>query len=233
MSTKKVILFIIEGITDEICLGYVLSRLLSEQIVGFEKTYGDITTKDGYDRAKIAAKVGDTVKDFMGRYFLKPSDIKEVVHLVDLDGAYISDDKVIQAACQKPFYTDENIQTSNVDGIQRRNQQKTENLNRLISLGKVYKNIPYKVFFFSCNLDHVLHDAPNLSRLEKDQYAKRFESEYADQPSIFLDFLGNQQYSVGGDYQQTWDFIKLDTNSLHRHTNFHLYFNNLVKNNAL
>jgi hypothetical protein len=230
MSAKKIIMFIVEGITDKICLGYVLDQLLSDQSVQFTITYGDITTKTGHNRTNIAAKVGGTVKEFSGKIY-RPKDFLEVVHLIDVDGAYVADDKVIQAPYEKPFYTDENILTNKVDDIQRRNRQKREVLNRLITLGKVWGTIPYSVYYFSCNLDHVLHNEPNLGQ-RKTPYAERFEREYADQPTTFVEFLSNKQYAVDGEYQQTWDFIKIDTNSLQRRTNFHLYFNNLENDNT-
>ena len=213
MKAKKIILFIVEGITDKTCLGYILDQLLSDQLVRFELTDGDITTKIGNSSSNIAAKIGNIVKDFSGSIF-KPNDFLEVVHLVDIDGSYISDDKVIQADYSKPFYTDENILTNNVNGIKK------------ITLNKVYRTIPYSVYFFSCNLDHVLHNERNLLWQDKIKYANLFEKEYADQSIRFVEFLHNHKHAVDGSYVQSWDFIKLNAHSLQRYTNFHLYFSN-------
>ncbi len=223
--SKKIILFIVEGITDQTCLGYVLDQLLSNQSVQFQLTDGDITTKSGNNSTNIAAKIGKIVNQFRGKIF-KPSDFLEVVHLIDTDGAFISDDKIVQAAYEDPFYSDENILTNKVENIQKRNQQKSLILNRLITLNKVCKTIPYSVYFLSCNLDHVLHNQANLSKQAKSQCANRFDSEYGKQPTKFIDFLNNGQYAVVGNYKETWEFIKLDTHSLQRYTNFHLYFSN-------
>lgn len=75
-------------------------------------------------------------------------------------------------------------------------------------------------------MDHVLHDKANLSRKEKTEYATQFENKYSTQPKKFINFINNAQYAVSGNYQETWEFIKLDTHSLQRYSNFHLYFSN-------
>ena len=124
------------------------------------------------------------------------------------------------------FIPTDNILTNNVISMHIRNKQKSEILNRLITLNKVWKTIPYSVYFFSCNLDHILHNNPNMSRQEKNQYADRFEKEYVEHPRRFVEFLNNNQYAVGGSYPETWNFIKIDTHSLQRFSNFHLYFSN-------
>ena len=225
MKVKKIILFVVEGITDKTCLGYILDQLLSDHLVKFQLIDGDVTTLNGNNSNNISAKIGNIVKAFSGNIF-KPNDFLEIVHLVDMDGAYISGNKVVHAEYEKPFYTDDNILINNVIRIHIRNKQKSEILNRLITLNKVWKTIPYSVYFFSCNIDHVLHNNPNMSRQEKNQYAERFEKEYTEQPKRFVEFLNNNQYAVGGSYPETWNFIKIDTHSLQRFSNFHLYFSN-------
>jgi hypothetical protein len=216
-------LFIVEGITDKTCLGSVLDQLLSNQEVRFELSDGDIATKTENTPANIVAKIGNIVKDFSDNKF-KPKDFLEVVHLVDTDGAYIIPEKVIFSDAEKPYYTDNNILTNNVNEMQRRNVQKTAILNRLISLNKVWGIIPYSVYFFSCNLDHVLHNNANLTRTEKTEYANRFEDQYDPCPEMFVDSLNNDVCAVPGDYEETWKFIKIDEHSLQRFTNFQLYF---------
>jgi len=225
MKAKKIILFIVEGVTDKTCLGYILDQLLSDHLVKFQITDGDVTTLNGNNSSNISAKIGNIVRAFSDNIF-KPNDFLEIVHLVDMDGAYISEDKVVHGECEKPFYTDDNILTNNVIRIQIRNKRKSDILNRLITLNRIWGTIPYSAYFFSCNLDHVLHNNPNLSRQGKNQHSERFEKEYAEQPSRFVEFLNNRQYAVGGSYLDTWNFIKIDTHSLQRFTNFHLYFCN-------
>jgi len=231
MKVKKIILFIVEGITDETCLGYILSRILNNNEIRFESTCGDITSQMGINPNNVAAKVGEIVKDFSGKVF-KASDFAEIVHLVDMDGAYILDDQVVEKTPeiprdpdkpQKPYYGNDQIFTDNIDGIRQRNLRKSEVLDRLVSLNKVWRTIPYSVYFFSCNLDHVLHREGNLFEKDKYIYAARFEKD-CDSPEKFFRIINAQEIIIPGNYNETWVFIKTEANSLRRYTNFRLFF---------
>lgn len=61
MTTKKLISFIVEGITDKTCLGLVLDLFLSNHKVRFEITDGDITTQTGSSTTNIVAKIGSII----------------------------------------------------------------------------------------------------------------------------------------------------------------------------
>lgn len=234
MKSKKIILFIVEGITDQTCLAYVLSKILNNSKIEFALTQGDITSRNGIMANNVAAKIGDIVKEFSGKFF-KASDFVEIVHLVDMDGAYISDNQIVEKTSeipidsdkpQKPYYGDNHIFVENIEAIQQRNQQKSSVLNRLISLKSVWRTIPYSMYFFSCNLDHIMHGQRNLLENDKYVYAAQFDKIYGDSPQRFLDFLNTPHFAVQGNYDETWTFIKTNSNSLKRYTNFQLFFLN-------
>lgn len=234
MKNKKILLFIVEGITDKTCLGFVLSQILNSNKVEFALTNGDITSKNGIDANNVASKIGNIVKQFSGKIF-KPSDFIEIVHLVDMDGTYIVDSQIVEKTPeipidpnkpQKPYYSDSQIFVDNIEVIIQRNKQKSAVLNRIISLKSVWKTIPYSIYFFSCNLDHVMHGERNLFEKDKLVYAEQFENNYGCSPQRFLDFLNTQEIAVQGNYEETWHFIRTECNSLKRHTNFQLFFSN-------
>lgn len=236
MKAKKIILFIVEGITDQTCLGFVLSKILNSNKVEFALTNGDITSKIGISSNNVSAKVGEIVKEFSGKIF-KASDFIEIVHLVDMDGAYILDTQIVEKTPeipvdpdkpQKSYYGDNQIfvDVDNIEAIRQRNHQKSAVLNRLISLKNVWRTIPYSVYFFSCNLDHIMHEQRNLLEKDKYSYAGQFEKSYGDSPQRFLDFLNTPEIAVLGNYKETWIFIGTDCNSLKRYTNFQLFFLN-------
>ena len=125
MKGKKIILFIVEGITDQTCLGFVLSQILNSNRVEFALTEGDITSKMGINPNNIPAKIGEIVKEFSGKIF-KAIDFIEVVHLVDMDGAYILDYQIVEKTPetpvdpdkpQKPYYSDNQIFVDNVEAM--------------------------------------------------------------------------------------------------------------------
>ena len=56
---KKVILFIVEGINDQTCLGGVLEEILDSNEVRFQMTCGDITSRNEIDEYNIKKEIGN------------------------------------------------------------------------------------------------------------------------------------------------------------------------------
>ena len=105
-----------------------------------------------------------------------------------------------------------------------RNKQKSLVLKTLSSAQQLSK-IPYTIYFLSRTLEHVLHNKiENLSNQEKTELSEKFDNLYADDLEGFLRFIKDEAFAVKGDYKQTWEFIKQDTNSLKRYCNLHLLF---------
>ena len=123
-----------------------------------------------------------------------------------------------------PIYTLNSIKTSHVEQMKYRNQRKSSIINKLVGITKVRKVIPYTLFYFSCNLEHVLHDIQNLPWEDKIEYAEKFQDRFDGKETEFVEFLKSESFTVKGDFKETWDFIKRDCNSLNRYCNFHLYF---------
>lgn len=221
MARKKIMLFIVEGPTDETSLSTVLSRIFSSDTVRFQVVHGDVLTRDFVAPDKIVAAVNEQVKLFRGSVY-KPGDFCKIVHLADTDGAFIPESAVVKEALegkQYPFYTNTQILTLEPENILDRNARKSRNIARLSSIGKI-GGIPYSFYYFSCNLDHVLHGRNNLSETEKIMCSRAFDLRYADAPDAFIRFMKDESFAVRGTYQETWAFIKEGTRSLERHSNF-------------
>lgn len=225
MKTKKIVLFIVEGITDEMSLSLILSKLVQDSSVQFHVINQDITADFNSNCQNIIRKIDSQVKKFLAQNNgLKKTDIKEIIHLVDTDGAFIKEDFVKEDMNQeKTFYTHNSIVTNKRDLIVERNQRKSGILNKLYQTSHIGR-IGYKVYFFSCNLEHVLHNCPNTAYEKKRAYSYDFVDKYVGQESGFVDFLSENDFTTPGDYKETWQFIKEDCNSLNRYCNFHLYF---------
>lgn len=97
--------------------------------------------------------------------------------------------------------------------------RKSRNIDKLSRTGEISK-IPYSFYYFSCNLDHVLHGRNNLSEKEKIECSRTFDLQYADDPNAFIHFMKDEPFAVQGTYQETWAFIKQGVRSLERHSNF-------------
>jgi len=224
MKTKKVILFIVEGVTDKISLGGIIDKLVSSNLVRFYITGGDITSDRFSNSSNAIAKVNDHVKAFLARELgIKKSDIIRIVHLIDMDGAYIKSDQIQVEEVEEFVYSESAIIANEVERVIERNSRKQQVINRL-SLCPEISGIPYSMYYFSCNLEHVLHNEINLADELKMAYAERFSDSYYKTETTFFDFIRDEQFAVKGDYKETWEFIKLNGNSLKRYSNFHLFF---------
>lgn len=223
MARKKIVLFIVEGINDKICLEGVLEKIVESREVRFQITEGDITTRSGMDEFKIRNEIGKIVKAFKDKYHLKPEHFMEVIHIIDTDGLYLREDSIYHADVVKNVYEDDGIYTKDVEGTLERNLRKSAIVERMLAISKVLKTIPYSVYYFSSNMDHVLHNNANLSNEEKDDLANAFDEKYSDEPEEFLLLMNEESFAVKGTYEETWNFIKIDKNSVQRYSNFGVY----------
>lgn len=94
-TSKKVILFIAEGPTDEDTLSPILKKLFHSMQVRFHLVHGDISTDLNVDSRNAVNTVNDHMKKEMVRYGYKRSDILQVIHLIDTDGAFIPNENVV------------------------------------------------------------------------------------------------------------------------------------------
>lgn len=223
MSTKKVILFIVEGITDETSLGPIINNILDKEKVLFYISDGDITSYKFTNAHNAVEKVYEHVKKFLDRYSYNKSDLLKIVHLIDTDGAYISEDKICVKDVEGFIYSTDCISAKSKELVIDRNNRKKKVINRLAACPKI-SEIPYFMYYFSCNLEHVLHNEINLDNELKYDYAENFSDEFYKREAEFVNFINNDEFAVKGAFKETWDFIKKDNNSLNRYTNFHLFF---------
>lgn len=223
MAKRKVLLFIVEGSTEEVSLGTVLNRIFTGDSVQFHIVHGDILTKSFTTSDEIVKAVNNEIQKFCVGPFMK-RDICGVVHLADTDGAYIPEDAVVEeniSGRHYPYYTDDEILCANTTSILARNALKQSNLNRLIAR-RTIGGIPYRIYYMSSNLEHTLHDKRNLTAVEKIRLAEEFDALYAEHPKAFIELMCESSFSVNMEYKDSWRFIMEGKRSLRRHSNFGL-----------
>lgn len=223
-NEKKVMIFIVEGPSDESALGSIIREHFSSLEISFHVLHGDITTKAGVDHTTIVKEIHNQIKRIQDKYRYKDRDIMKIIHLVDTDGVFIEDSHIIEKAGRPTLYFTDHIETPDVEALCKRNETKSDLLYKLSSLGKIRK-IPYSIYYMSCNLEHVLYnELREFSDEEKwecsDQFAERFEGRSGE----FVSYLSNKEIAVPGTYTETWKFIQQDGNSLQRHTNLQQLF---------
>ena len=227
---KKVRFFIFEGYSDIVSLGRHLEATLSgdDCKVIARHTHGDITSNWETTSGNLLEKVKEVVDKYKGKYKLSYEDFHEIVQVVDLDGAYASDWRIVYGDCPHPIIDAENglIRTRSRRGIMSRNEHKREMLDLLVDCDNI-EGVPYRVLFLSSNLEHVLHDAANCTDDEKQRLSDEFAQRYEYDPSGFVGFITGSPFSVKEGYAASWDYIRderHDSRSLERCTNLGVLF---------
>ena len=166
--------------------------------------------------------------------------IAKIIHIVDLDGAYIPDENVVFFSAEhqgnkKPYYDSEGgrIEAVDVSAIIDRNDQKRKNLEYLLALPEQKikvktKRIPYEIYFFSSNLDHFINNNANVETGKK-YLADQFMRSYGLDAKEFSNYFFEDECSVGHmGYEESWEFIKENSNSVKRYTNIDCLIRNLI-----
>lgn len=219
MARKKIVFVIVEGPSDETALGIALNQVFDKETVHLHIMHGDITTRTGVNPQNIVSKIGNEVKAYARANHYRTSDFKQIIHIVDTDAAYLLEEKIIDdQECEELSYQDDGIHTNDKGKVVSRNRQKSDNLYRLRSCGIVW-NIPYRVYYMSCNLDHVLYDKRNSTDDEKEEDAYAFAKKYKNNVDAFIDFMCDSSFSVKGDFKESWKFIEEGMHSIERYTN--------------
>ena len=225
MARKKIVFVIVEGPSDDAALGVILNRLYDKTAVHVEITQGDITSEIAVTPGNVAAKIGDLVRGYAKSNHYKVTDFQEVIHLIDMDGAFIPEADVVEdLIAVKPFYSITEIRTAKPDQLIKRNIRKSDNINRICSMGKVWGSVPYRAYYMSSNLDHVLYNKLNSTDDDKEDDAYAFTKKYKDHLDDFLAFISDSEFSVCDGYRLSWDYIKEGRHSLERHTNLGICF---------
>ncbi len=168
MARKKIVFIIVEGPSDEVALGAVLSKLFDSSSVYVHIMFGDITTRSLTGNKTIVSSIGDVVKTYANSKHFKKSDFQEIIHIADTDGAFIPNDSVVEdEQNEEVFYSEKEIRTKYKTRIEKRNETKSRHMQVLCSRNKVW-DIPYRLFYMSCNLDHVLYGKLNSTDEEKE-----------------------------------------------------------------
>ena len=224
-NRKKVLLFIVEGESDEVSFESIFDAFFENDDVHISVMHGDITVPPKNEDSNVLNLLGKKVEDFCSIEKVLKSDIKTIIHLVDTDGAFVSNSLIEQQERDKKTeYSESKIYAKNPECIKKRNKIKANNLNKLCSKEKI-SGIPYYIYYLSRNLEHVLHNKiENLSNEEKANLSNKFDAEYGENLEKFLQFINDTSFSVTGNYPQTWEYIKQETNSLKRKSNLHLLF---------
>ncbi|MBR4335496.1 MAG: hypothetical protein IKP74_03485 [Clostridia bacterium] len=232
--SKKFILFLVEGKNDEREIGAILHTPVFDR---FRDKYqpiilpngGDITMSPNSIQGKLNNQLLSFRKSGVPFHNIRVDEIQEFVQIVDTDGVFIPSENVVRGGSSSFLYTDTTIITTNDCGAVGRNRKKAEILRTLSTIDQV-GNVPYSVYYASCNMDHVLFGNRNPPPNVKTGCSWGFVEKCASDPSILNESIFKPGIMAEGTYADSWSFIQQGCNSLQRHTNFNLFFSEKAKN---
>lgn len=156
--TKKIILLLVEGPTDEDALALVYSKLVREHDLEFDVLHTDITAGEDMTVKYIEERIQKEVMEYLRKHpYIEKDDILKVVQIIDTDGAFIPAAQVQQSETGKTEYFETHIAARNKDRLIRRNISKRRIVYHLMKSEEV-AGFPYEIYYFSRNMEHVLHD---------------------------------------------------------------------------
>ena len=82
MNEKKVVVFIVEGPSDEAALGSIFKEFFSGNEVRFVVVYGDITLKDYVSENNILIKINEQIEKIKVKYRYRQDDFIKIIHIV-------------------------------------------------------------------------------------------------------------------------------------------------------
>ncbi|KOS67162.1 hypothetical protein AEA09_15040 [Lysinibacillus contaminans] len=229
--TKKVILVVVEGETEQIILYDYLDMYFAESEVRFDVQRGDILTK--WEGTKKTTNIKNTVGQVISRYLEKnkflPKDLLAIVQITDADGCFIPHEHVKVSADVKGsiFYDETEIlvgSTKKKEAIEARNTLKAQNIKILAtseSFTLKKNHVPYQLFYFSTNLEHVLWGERNEEAVGKVSKADEFIETLSCSIEEYLrPFLHvNEGNTYDEKLEESWAYVMQDCNSLQRSTN--------------
>ncbi len=235
MPMKKYVLFIVEGKNDQIEIQAMLRAYCKNSMQDkYSDIYlpynGDITFDES--EKTITGKLAEAVLSWRrGETHLHPfhpvlpSDVAKIVHVIDTDGAFIPEDTIIADDVGDVEYNENGIRCGDRAFIVGRNRKKAKIIRKLLSVHRI-DNIPYEVFFVSCNMDHVLFGIQNPASKSKAPNARNFAAR-CKQPDDLNQSVFREGIRFDGSFSESWSFIQLDMNSINRHTNLNLLLKDL------
>ena len=183
VANKKIVYIIVEGPSDELVLGSLFEELYKNQSVFVEVMHCDILTDylnnnkimHSQRNANIKNELTNVIKAYAEKNHFKKEHFLKVIHICDTDGCFAFDDCIVEDDSIKDVnYSTTGIKCRNKESLMRYRELKRKNINILINTDQIWASVPYKLFFMSSSIDHVLYDKLNSSNEEKNDNARRF-----------------------------------------------------------
>lgn len=205
--TNKLLLLIVEGKSDEDTLYSPTKNYINKKNFKIKTiiTRGDIALKNGATYKSCLKEIENMIQQFKSEYKLNNDDFFKIYHIIDTDGAF----------CDS---------TTNKFLINK------SNIYRSLYLINYVMDIPYKVLFFSRNLEHALYgdEYIDCNQIDKEVLSKEFKDNYKNDANGFYKLMDVKRGLVPNNYIESWDYILKGNNSLNAGENYIILLNELI-----
>lgn len=230
-STKRVIVIIVEGVSDQVSFENYLNTLSKDKSIFFSVYKGDLTTDYDQDDKTVNEIIKELVESCATSENFSVNDVAMVIQLTDTDGVFAKN--VIQqdlslTAETSTMYFENKILTRDVLRLEEIHRYKRERLIDCLRLTEIeismWHKIPYEIYYMSCNLECALYGKYNTTDEEKADLSENFSVKYSEeQIGDFIAFMNSINASGSLEFRESWDYIKKDNNSLKPCSNFIIY----------
>lgn len=155
-------------------------------------------------------------------------DVSHIIHVTDLDGAFVDDEKIrMDERASKVRYDLHAIHSKNPGGIAKRNKEKRRGTRELLGMSHVTLDrwsVPYRLFYVSRNLEHAFLGNPdNLSDGEKERISAQLSTLFGAQPELYRKAV-KRLWSMQGSpsWIDSWKRATTGDGSLQRGSNLYL-----------
>ena len=131
MARRRAKIVIVEGPSDNTALSVYLSRYFDEKNIEFIELHSNILSEKYKTPNNTITDLNSIIDDYLeNNRYIKLTYIDEIIQIVDTDGMFIDDSKIIEdKTAVHNRYTLDNIYTDNVEKITKKN-----NINTLMIL---------------------------------------------------------------------------------------------------
>lgn len=238
---RKTLLVLVEGPSDEDVIAGALRAMYSNRNVDGFPYHFDITTvriyqgnakQNGYiwnENTSMRQMIRETIERYL---MVTPErtwhDISHIIHVTDLDGAFVDDSMIIKdESASKIKYDLHAMYSDNPDKTAERNREKKRSLNELIGVNRLTLDkwsVPYRLFYMGRNLEHAfIGNVDNLSDKEKERISAQLETLFRTHPDTYRVVVERLWRMQGGlSWRESWNQVKIGDNSLQRGSNLYL-----------
>lgn len=228
-SGRPTILIICEGKSDKVLLNLRLIKLYPEIQFEFCVLQGDIFSKGNKD--DIEYKIEKVMNQFCAKQEINHEDVIAVFQIVDTDGCFIDTKSIVvdDFIGESSIYTDNKIYTNNCKNrtsFIERNLLKQKNIVRMLAIKTIRDKIPYKLLYFSRNVEHTLFGASDSKVSNKVMRIKKLSASGTTPLETQLEnyMPPVSKKNIKARYKCSWDFIMSKNRSLMRYSNVSLMF---------